>query len=160
VLFETTTTGVREARVKRLHTARRPVSLLSGLLSCGCRGGKYGLILRDRFGCLNHHRRGTCNNNRTIVRARIEERVLSGLKDRLVSAASVAEAVRAYWPLRLKDVAKVEIGPDERRGITELNGEGEVASGILLQRFGANALTRDRNVKQRLSDIAGASPRA
>lgn len=96
VLFETTTTGVREARAKRLHAARRPASLLSGLLSCGCCGGKYGLILRDRFGCLNHHRRGTCNNNRTIVRARIEERVLSGLKDRLVSAESVAEAVRAY----------------------------------------------------------------
>ena len=32
-------------------------------------------------------------------------------------------------PLRIEDVARVEIGPDERRGITELNGEGEVASG-------------------------------
>lgn len=96
MLFETTTTGVRAAKAKRLHAARRPVSLLSGLLSCGCCGGKYGLIQRDRFGCLNHHRRGTCSNNRTIVRARIEERVLSGLKDRLVSAESVAEAVRAY----------------------------------------------------------------
>ncbi|AZO41540.1 hypothetical protein EJ076_10745 [Mesorhizobium sp. M7D.F.Ca.US.005.01.1.1] len=96
MLFETTTAGVRAARAKRLHAARRPVSLLSGLLSCGCCGGKYGLILRDRFGCLNHNRRGTCNNNRTIVRARIEERVLSGLKDRLVCAESVAEAVSAY----------------------------------------------------------------
>ena len=62
-------------------------------------------------------------------------------------------------PLRLKDVAKVEIGPDERRGITELNGEGEVASGIVLQRFGANALTVIENVKQRLSDIAGSLPK-
>ncbi|WP_137935290.1 efflux RND transporter permease subunit [Mesorhizobium comanense] len=61
-------------------------------------------------------------------------------------------------PLRLKDVAKVEIGPDERRGITELNGEGEVASGIVLQRFGANALTVIENVKQRLSDIATSLP--
>jgi Cu(I)/Ag(I) efflux system membrane protein CusA/SilA len=40
-------------------------------------------------------------------------------------------------PLRIKDVARVEIGPDERRGVTELNGDGEVASGIVLQRFGA-----------------------
>lgn len=62
-------------------------------------------------------------------------------------------------PLRLKDVAKVEIGPDERRGITELNGEGEVASGIVLQRFGANALTVIENVKQRLADIAGSLPK-
>lgn len=62
-------------------------------------------------------------------------------------------------PLRLKDVAKVEIGPDERRGITELNGEGEVASGIVLQRFGANALTVIENVKQRLADIATSLPK-
>ncbi len=50
-------------------------------------------------------------------------------------------------PLLLKDVARVELGPDERRGITELNGEGEVASGIALQRYGANALTVIDNVK-------------
>ncbi len=62
-------------------------------------------------------------------------------------------------PLRLKDVARVEIGPDERRGITELNGEGEVASGIVLQRLGANALTVIENVKQRLSDIEGSLPK-
>jgi Cu(I)/Ag(I) efflux system membrane protein CusA/SilA len=43
-------------------------------------------------------------------------------------------------PVLLQDVARVELGPDERRGLTELNGEGEVASGIVLQRFGANAL--------------------
>ncbi|MEP9380197.1 CusA/CzcA family heavy metal efflux RND transporter [Aquabacter sp. CN5-332] len=62
-------------------------------------------------------------------------------------------------PLRLRDVARVEIGPDERRGITELNGEGEVASGIVLQRFGANALTVIDNVKQRLAKIAGSLPK-
>ena len=95
-LFEATTIGVREARVKRLHAARRPVSLLSGLLTCGCCSGRYGLIMRDRFGCLNHHRRGTCTNNRTIRRESIEQRVLSGLADRLVSAESVAAAMRAY----------------------------------------------------------------
>ncbi len=62
-------------------------------------------------------------------------------------------------PLRLKDIARVEIGPDERRGITELNGEGEVASGIAIQRFGANALTVIDNVKQRLSEIASSLPK-
>jgi Cu(I)/Ag(I) efflux system membrane protein CusA/SilA len=61
-------------------------------------------------------------------------------------------------PLRLKDVARVEIGPDERRGITELNGEGEVASGIVLQRFGANALTVIENVKRQLAAIASSLP--
>ncbi|MFG1345495.1 CusA/CzcA family heavy metal efflux RND transporter [Xanthobacter autotrophicus DSM 431] len=62
-------------------------------------------------------------------------------------------------PLRVKDVARVEIGPDERRGITELNGEGEVASGIVLQRFGANALAVIENVKARLAEIAPSLPK-
>ncbi len=61
-------------------------------------------------------------------------------------------------PLRLRDVARVELGPDERRGITELNGEGEVVSGIALQRFGANALTVIDNVKARLAEIASSLP--
>jgi len=61
-------------------------------------------------------------------------------------------------PLRLADVARVELGPDERRGITELNGEGEVASGIILQRFGANALSVIDRAKARLAEIAGSLP--
>ncbi len=61
-------------------------------------------------------------------------------------------------PLRLKDVARVELGPDERRGITDLNGQGEVASGIILQRFGANALSVIDNVKARLAAIAKSLP--
>lgn len=60
--------------------------------------------------------------------------------------------------LRIGDVARVEIGPDERRGIAELNGNGEVASGIILQRFGANALTVIDNVKVRLAEVAGSLP--
>src|ERR687886_2031593 len=62
---------------------------------------------------------------------------------------NVVLKTEAGTPLLLRDVARVEIGPDERRGITELNGEGEVAGGIVLQRFGANALAVIRNVKAR-----------
>ncbi|MFS8111596.1 CusA/CzcA family heavy metal efflux RND transporter [Rhizobium jaguaris] len=61
-------------------------------------------------------------------------------------------------PLRLGDVARVELVPDERRGITELNGEGEVAGGIVLQRFGANALTVIDNAKQSMESIKGSLP--
>jgi site-specific DNA recombinase len=50
----------------------------------------------DRYGCLNRHRRGTCTNGHTIRRHVIEERALAGLKEKLVSADAVAEAVRAY----------------------------------------------------------------
>jgi Cu(I)/Ag(I) efflux system membrane protein CusA/SilA len=61
-------------------------------------------------------------------------------------------------PVMLKDVARIELAGDERRGITELNGEGEVASGIALQRSGANALTVIDNVKARLAEIAPSLP--
>ncbi|MFF0950067.1 efflux RND transporter permease subunit [Rhizobium leguminosarum] len=61
-------------------------------------------------------------------------------------------------PLKLSDVARVELVPDERRGITELNGEGEVASGIVLQRFGANALTVIDNAKKSLDQVKGSLP--
>ncbi len=128
-LFETTTIGVREARAKRLHMAKRPLSLLSGLLTCGCCGGRYGLIMRDRFGCLNHHRRGTCDNNRTIPRQKIEQRVLSGLKDKLISADSVAEAVRAYTQEmnRLNHNQRAQNEADQR----ELEKIGRAVAGIL-----------------------------
>ena len=61
-------------------------------------------------------------------------------------------------PLRLSDVAQVEIVPDERRGITELNGDGEVASGIVLQRVGSNALTVIDNAKAALIDVQKSLP--
>jgi copper/silver efflux system protein len=66
--------------------------------------------------------------------------------------------VDAGTPVLLKDIARVELAPDERRGIAELNGEGEVASGIALQRFGANALNVITNIKARLAEIAPSLP--
>jgi site-specific DNA recombinase len=88
--------GVRKVRAERLNRLRRPAFLLSGLLTCGCCGGKYGIIVNDRYGCLGRFRKGTCNNGRTIRRDDIERRVLAGLTDKLVSPEAVAVAVRAY----------------------------------------------------------------
>jgi len=59
----------------------------------------------------------------------------------------------------LRDVARVELTPDERRGIAEVNGEGEAVTGIVLQRFGANALSVIQNVKDRLVEVASSLPR-
>jgi Cu(I)/Ag(I) efflux system membrane protein CusA/SilA len=61
-------------------------------------------------------------------------------------------------PVLLRDVARVELGPDARRGLTELNGEGEVVGGIVLQRDGANALTVIDNVKKKIAEIADGLP--
>lgn len=63
-------------------------------------------------------------------------------------------------PVLLRDVSRVELGPDERRGIAELNGEGEVAGGIVLQRFGMNALDVIENVKKRFKEIATSLPKS
>jgi len=72
---------------------------------------------------------------------------------------SITLKSEAGVPLRLGDVARVELGPDERRGIAELNGEGEVASGIVIQRFGANALSVIASAKARLSEILPSLPK-
>ena len=61
-------------------------------------------------------------------------------------------------PVMVRDIARVEIVPDERRGIAELNGEGETASGVVVQRYGANALDVIGAVKQRLKEIAASLP--
>jgi Cu(I)/Ag(I) efflux system membrane protein CusA/SilA len=61
-------------------------------------------------------------------------------------------------PVLVRDVARVELGPDERRGITELNGEGEVVSGIAMARYGQNALDVIQGVKEKLAEIAPGLP--
>jgi len=115
-IFGPNEANTREGRMKRLHLANRPGALLSGLLTCGCCDGKYGIILPNRYGCLNHHRRSTCDNNRTITRAKIEARVLAGLKERLVSSEAVAEAVRSYGEEmnRLSRDRRVEAQGDQK----------------------------------------------
>ncbi len=77
----------------------------------------------------------------------------------IADLSNVVLKVENGTPVLLKDVARVELGPDERRGITELNGEGEVASGIALQRFGQNALDVIDNVKARFAEMAPSLPR-
>jgi Cu(I)/Ag(I) efflux system membrane protein CusA/SilA len=61
-------------------------------------------------------------------------------------------------PVLVRDIARVELGPDERRGITELNGEGEVVSGIAMARYGQNALDVIHGVKEKLAEIAPGLP--
>jgi len=61
-------------------------------------------------------------------------------------------------PVLLRDIARVELGPDERRGIAELNGEGEVVSGIAMARYGQNALEVIQNIKDKIAEITPGLP--
>lgn len=62
-------------------------------------------------------------------------------------------------PVRVGDVARVQVGPEMRRGIAELNGEGEVAGGIIVMRSGKNALETIEAVKAKLSALQSSLPR-
>ncbi|TRW90779.1 efflux RND transporter permease subunit [Candidatus Methylobacter oryzae] len=61
-------------------------------------------------------------------------------------------------PVLIRDIARVELGPDERRGVTELNGEGEAVSGIAIARYGQNALDVIENVKTKIREITPGLP--
>lgn len=61
-------------------------------------------------------------------------------------------------PLLLKDVADIGIGPQMRRGIAELNGEGEVVGGIVVMRYGENAQKTINGVKQKLDELKQGLP--
>jgi Cu(I)/Ag(I) efflux system membrane protein CusA/SilA len=60
--------------------------------------------------------------------------------------------------VRLGDVARIQVGPEMRRGIAELNGEGEVAGGVIIMRFGKNALDTIAAVKVKLEKLKAGLP--
>ncbi len=61
-------------------------------------------------------------------------------------------------PILIGDLARVELVPDERRGVTELNGEGETVAGIAVARYGENALTVIEGLKQKITEIEAGLP--
>ena len=61
-------------------------------------------------------------------------------------------------PLLLKDVADIDVGPQMRRGIAELNGEGETVGGIVVMRFGENAQKTIDGVKAKLETLKAGLP--
>ncbi|MCB1703436.1 MAG: efflux RND transporter permease subunit [Halioglobus sp.] len=61
-------------------------------------------------------------------------------------------------PVRIRDVAHVQTGPELRRGLAELNGEGEVAGGVVIMRYGENALATIRAVRAKLEELEKGLP--
>ena len=61
-------------------------------------------------------------------------------------------------PVLLEDVAEIRIGPQSRRGIAELDGQGEVVGGIIVMRFGENALQTINGVKAKLQELKRGLP--
>ncbi|HHI94172.1 MAG TPA: efflux RND transporter permease subunit [Gammaproteobacteria bacterium] len=61
-------------------------------------------------------------------------------------------------PIRLMDVANIQLGPELRRGVAELNGEGEVVGGVVIMRFGENALATIERVREKLEELKTGLP--
>jgi len=61
-------------------------------------------------------------------------------------------------PVLVRDIGRVELVPDERRGVAELNGEGEVVGGIVMARYGQNALEVIHNVKTKIAELSSGLP--
>ena len=80
---------------------------------------------------------------------------LRGLDD---LAMVVLKASTSGASVLLRDVARIQLGPDERRGIAEMNGTGEVVGGIAIKRDGADALTAIGNIKEKLAQLKPALP--
>ena len=62
-------------------------------------------------------------------------------------------------PILLKDIAEIRLGPQMRRGVADLDGEGEVVGGIIVMRFGENALKVIRGVKNKLEQLQNGLPK-
>ena len=76
--------------------SRRPKTLLSGLLVCGVCGGTIAKRGNRRLACVAHVKGRGCTNSSAINSERLEERVLVGLRERLVTPQAMAEAMRNY----------------------------------------------------------------
>ena len=62
-------------------------------------------------------------------------------------------------PILIRDIAHVQIGPDQRRGVAELDGKGQTVGGIVIMRAGENALAVIERIKARLAEITPALPK-
>ncbi len=83
----------------------------------------------------------------------------SGYIDELADLESIPVGYTATGtPILLKDLAELRTGPELRRGIGELNGEGEAVGGVIIMRWGENALTTIEKVKEKLEILKRSLP--
>ena len=130
-----------------LNEAHRKRYLLSGLIRCGLCQGAYTIVSTERYGCANHRNRGTCSNALRIHRNELEDRVLAGLKSKLMAPELVEEFIREYHAelnrLRAAEDAKHTASNRERDAVQRKidNVMGAIESGIFTE------TTKDRLIE-------------
>lgn len=102
--------------------SRTRPGIFSGLLKCGQCGGSYTVYTTDKLVCSNYRDRGSCTNRRTPSRSKIEQRILSGLQEKLLTPEAVARYVRTYHQAaqRRKAAQASQRGPMVKR-LAEVN---------------------------------------
>lgn len=154
----------------QLVKLRRRPGLLTGLVKCGRCGASYTSLSQGRLICAGYRERGpsACSNNRNVRRSEVEERVLTALRERLLSPRMVAEYVRAYHAAWTERSANLEhrrrplerrLAEAERaieRGASALLS-GDVPASVIGPKLAALEKERDA-VAQELADLAAEAP--
>lgn len=81
-----------------------------------------------------------------------------GYLENIKDIANIPVATQGTTPIRIKDIGHVQIGGDERLGITDENGNGEVVGGVVLMRYGENADAVIKRVKVKMKEVAKGLP--
>ncbi len=100
-----------------LPNRKRPKHLLSGLIRCGLCDATYFMVSGTKFGCSRHREAGTCTNKVRIENTELQQRVVDGLQEQLLSPEAVALLVREYHTARdrqLRETAKTRHSIERR----------------------------------------------
>ncbi len=118
---------------------------------------EFGIALPDVVKVLRDSNRDV--GGRTVEMAETEYMIRGrGYLRNLSDIAGLTITARNGRPVRIGDLARVELVPDERRGVTDLNGQGDVVAGIAVARYGENALSVIHNLKQKIAEIGSGLP--
>ncbi|WP_138933221.1 recombinase family protein [Roseovarius arcticus] len=140
------------------HKARRPRYLLSGTVECSDCGAGYIMISADRMGCSAARNRGTCDNRKTIRRIDLEERVLNGMRQRLMTPEMITTFVETYQEETRKGkcdakAARVKTEHDLRAATREIDNIVEaIAKGM----FQASMKAKMDALEARKAELEGA----
>jgi DNA invertase Pin-like site-specific DNA recombinase len=148
--------GSARNRGAGLAAARRPKWPLSGLIKCGvCKGPMSVMGAGGRLGCSNYVERRSCSNNRTVLRDRLQARVLTGLKERLLTPELVEEFTRSY--VDEINAANRERGSDKARlegQRAKLNRQVRYFLDLIKEGLGSAALVHElREVERQREDV-------
>ncbi|WP_407929384.1 recombinase family protein [Jannaschia marina] len=106
------------------HKARRAQYLLTGTAECGMCGANYIMISAERMGCSAARNRGTCENRKTLKRVDLEERVLGGLRKRLMAPDMIRTFIETFQEEAKRDRRSSEADRAKaKQELTKVKGE-------------------------------------